>query len=229
MLYLFHGDSTKDSRVLLISALEKEKAAGHEIRTFDGEKITPRDLESTLNTASLFSQESLVIENLLSRLRSKDKDACLVLIKSYVGNKNIFLWEKKEITKAHLANLPTTAKVSNSRAPMLLFNWLETVYPGNLQNCLTLLHQVTAVTEDILVFTMLARQISYLIMMKSATSPKFAPWQMGKLRAQSAKWAESALQAMLYRLLEIDEAVKTGQTKLTFADHLDILLVNSLG
>lgn len=229
MIQIFHGDSTKDSRVLLVTALEKERVSGHEIRTVDGEKVTPRDLESTLQTESLFSQESLVIENLLSRLRSKDKDACLTLLKNYAGGKNIFLWEKKEITKANLANLPPSAKVSNSRPPQLLFNWLETVYPGNLQNCLTLLHQVVVGTEDILIFTMLARQISYLIMMKSATSPKFAPWQMGKLRAQAAKWEESALTSLLYRLLEIDEAVKTGQTKLSYADHLDILLLSSLG
>jgi DNA polymerase III delta subunit len=228
MLYLFHGDSTKDSRVLLISALEKERAAGHEIHTLEGEKIAPRDLESALQTESLFSEESLVIENLLSRLRSKDKDACLALVKNYVGDKNIFLWEKKEITKVNLANLPSSAKISNSRAPQLLFNWLETIYPGNQKSCLALLHDLRSTIDDLFLFTMLARQISYLIMMKSGTSPKFAPWQMGKLRSQAAKWEETALQSLLYRLLEIDEAVKTGQTKLSYADHLDILLVNSL-
>ena len=226
---IFHGDSTKDSRILLISAIEKDRAVGHEIRTLDGEKISPRDLESILQTSSLFSTETLVIENLFSRLRSKDKDACLILIKNYSGDKNLLLWERKEITKAGLAGLPSQAKISNSRAPQLLFNWLETVYPGNLTACLPLFHQVTLETEDILIFTMLARQISYLIMMKSATSPKFAPWQMGKLRAQATKWEESALTDLLCRLLEIDEAIKTGATKLSYADHLDILLVNSLG
>lgn len=229
MIQIFHGDSTSDSRVLLITATEKERASGHEVRTLDGEKITPRDLESTLQTASLFSQESLVIEGLFSRAKSRDKDSCLALIKNYAGDKNIFLWEKKEITKANLANLPNTAKISNSRAPQLLFNWLETVYPGNQKTCLALLHDLRFTIDDLFVFTMLARQISYLIIMKSATIPKFAPWQMGKLRAQAAKWEESALQALLYRLLSIDEAVKTGATKLSYADHLDILLLNSLG
>ncbi|MFZ2200104.1 MAG: hypothetical protein WAV40_04950 [Microgenomates group bacterium] len=223
MIYIFHGDGTGASRKLLQEAIAKDKAAGHEIRTVEGDKLAPRDLESALSTASLFSVESLVIENLLSRLRSKDKEACLDLLASYNGDKNIYLWDKKEVTPANLKKF-TKAKISNSKSPTALFTFLESIAPGNLQISLSLLHEVVRESEDIIVFTMLARQISYLNMMKSGTNPKFAPWQMGKLRAQANLWSDKQLELFISRLTEIDFSIKAGRSKLSYTDHLDILL-----
>lgn len=228
MLYIFHGEGTALSRTALQEALSRDKAAGHEIRTLEGDKLLSRDLDTALATASLFSQESLVIENLLSRLRSKEKDACLVLLANYTGDKNIYLWDKKEITKPNLVKL-SKAKVSLSKAPTALFTFLESIEPGNAEAALDLLHDVIKSTEDIIVFTMLSRQLSYLITIKSATSPKFAPWQLGKLRSQASKWTDKQLEHFLAELLKIDFAVKTGATKLSYADHLDLLLLNLLG
>jgi len=223
MLYIFHGDATAVSRKLLQDALTKEMELGHDVRTIEGDKLAPRDLESALATANLFSTESLVIENLLSRLRSKDKDTCISLLANYEGDKNIYLWDKREITKPNLAKL-AKAKVSNSKSPTELFTLLESLEPGSAKVSLGLLHQVLKSSEDIIVFTMISRQISYLIMMKSATNPKFAPWQMGKLRAQAAKWGDKQLESCLADLLQIDFKIKTGASKLSYADHLDLLL-----
>lgn len=225
---IFHGDGTVISRQLLQNAIAQDKSLGHEIRTLDGDKLAPADLDSTLATASLFSIETIVIENLLSRLRSKDKDACLESLAKYNGDKNILLWEKKEISKPNLAKLGQ-AKISTSKAPTALFSFMESIEPGNAKQALELMHQVLESTEDIIVFTMLARQLSYLIIIKSATSPKFAPWQLGKLRSQASKWEGKQLESFIAQLLKIDLSVKTGATKLSYADHLDILLVSLLG
>lgn len=227
MLLIFHGEGTSSSRKLLREAIQKDKLAGHEVRTLEGDKLSPRDLESTLATESLFSVETIVIENLLSRLRSKDKDKCIELISSYTGNKNIFMWDKKEITKPNLTKL-SKAKVSNSKSPTALFTLMESLEPGNAKQALDLLHQTVADTEDIIAFTMVARQISYLIMMKSGTSPKFAPWQIGKLKAQAAKWDDKQLEHFLAELLKIDLSIKSGFSKLSYTDHLDLLLSSLL-
>lgn len=223
MLYIFHGEGIGTSRKLLREAIDKDKLAGHEIRTLEGDKLVARDLESTLATESLFSTETLVIENLLSRLRSKEKDACIDLLSHYAGSKNIFLWDKKEITKPNLSKL-ATAKVTSSKAPTALFTFLESIEPGNATKSLGLFHKVVKETEDIIAFTMLARQISYLIIMKSATAPKFAPWQMGKLRAQASLWQNHELEHFLSELLKIDLSIKSGTTKMSYTDHLDLLL-----
>ncbi|MBP9670112.1 hypothetical protein KBD75_01795 [Candidatus Woesebacteria bacterium] len=223
MLNIYHGEGTGTSRKLLREAIEKDKLAGHEIRTLEGDKLSPRDLESTLATESLFSVETIVIENLLSRLRSKDKDACIDLLASYTGSKNIFLWDKKEITKPNLSKL-SKAKVSNSKAPTALFTLMDSLEPGNAKQSLDLLHQTVADTEDIIAFTMIARQISYLIMIKSGSSPKFAPWQVGKLKSLASKWGDKQLEHFLSELLKIDLSIKSGTSKLSYTDHLDLLL-----
>ncbi|MFH2085634.1 MAG: hypothetical protein ABII21_02540 [bacterium] len=229
MIQIFHGDGTATSRRLLQDAIEHDKSLGHEIRVLEGDKLLSRDLESILSTANLFSTETLVIENLFSRLRSKDKDSCIRLIASYSGDKNIFLWEKKKISKTVLSVIGTKAKISLSKAPTELFTFLESIIPGNAQQAIPLLHRVTVATEDIIIFTMLARQISYLIIIKSATSPKFPPWILNKLRSQAANWSSKQLEDFLAALLKIDFAVKTGATKLSYLDHLDILLLTLLG
>jgi hypothetical protein len=233
MISVFHGDGTATSRKLLQEAITKAKSGGSEIRFIEGDKLAPRDFDSWLSTDSLFGTETLVLENLLGRLRSKDKDACIDLLASYTGGKNILLWDKKEITAPNLKKL-TSAKISNSKAPTALFSFMESIELGNAARALDLLHDLVGarrgspVTEDIIVFTMLARQISYLIMMKSATSPKFAPWQMGKLRSQASKWTDKQLETFLAELLKIDLSVKTGNTKMSYTDHLDLLLTSLL-
>ncbi len=228
MIYIFHGEGSAASRQLLRLAVDKDKALGHEIHTLEGDKLLARDLESILSTSSLFSIESLVIENLLSRLRSKEKDACLDLLAKYQGDKNIYLWDKKEVTKPNLSKLSNSAKISLSKAPTSLFTLLESLEPGSAKRSLDLLHETIKDTEDIIAFTMIARQIGYLIMVKSGTSPKFAPWQIGKLKSQASKWQDKQLEDCLARLLKIDLSIKSGTSKLSYTDHLDLLLSDLL-
>lgn len=227
MLYIFHGDGSGTSRKLLREAVEKDKLSAREIRTLAGDKLDPKDLDSALSTASLFSTESLVIEGLLSRAKSRDKDACIDLIAKYQGDKNIYLWDKKEVTPPNLKKF-VGAKISNSKAPTALFTLMESLEPGNYAHSLSLLNEVVAGTEDIIVFTMVARQIGYLIMIKSGTSPKFAPWQIGKLKSQAVKWGDKQLEQFLSELLKIDLSIKSGTSKLSYTDHLDLLLSSLL-
>ena len=227
-LTIFHGDSSHDSRRLLNQELDRERSLGRETITLDGDKIMPRDLGTCLQTESLFNPLVLVIENLLSRLRSRDKDACLKLIAEYQGIKNIYLWDKKEVTKPNLTKLPQ-AKVFLSKIPTQLFALLESLSPGQAKPCLTLLHEVIKSSEDIIVFTMIARQVSYLLQISSATAPKFAPWQYVRLRSQAAKWSEKQLIHFHAELIRIDYQIKTGRSKLSYTDHLDLLLFNLLG
>jgi hypothetical protein len=227
MIYIFHGDGASASRRLLQDALTKEKDLGNDIRVLEGDKIAPRDLESALSTASLFAVESLLIENLLSRLRSKDKDRCIDLVLNYHGDKTIFLWDKKEVTPPNLKKF-TSAKISHSKSPTSLFNLLDSLYPGNLESSLTYLHEVVKESEDIIVFTMVARQIGYLIIMKTATTPKLAPFQMAKLRTQASRWDIQALEHFIAELTRIDLSIKSGKSKLSYTDHLDLLLSDLL-
>lgn len=229
MITIFHGDNSANSRAKLHEFLQQEKGKGNEIRYIEGDKLAPKDLDSILSTSNLFFSEVLVIENLLTRLRSKDKDTCLTLLKKYSGDKQIYLWDKKSVTKLTINKLGSNTKVIESKTPTVLFTLLETLEPGRSKEALSLFSEVVESTEDIVVFTMIARQLSYLIMMKSASNPKFSPWQAAKLKIQSSKWSNSQLQDFMSQLLKIDLSIKSGTSKLSYKDQLDILLLNLLG
>lgn len=226
---VFHGDNTVASRALLQQAISHDKDRGYDINQLDGTKLLAKDLSSALGTANLFATESLVIENLLSRLRSKEKDACLSLIAAYSSDKNLLLWDKKTVTKAVLTKLGSSAKVSESKAPQILFTFLDSIIPGNTKRSLSLLHELARSTDDILIFTMLSRQIANLLIVDSGTDLKFAPWQIGKLKSQAKAWRATELVKFHDELIKIDELIKTGSTKQSYLDHLDILLINLLG
>lgn len=228
-ILVFHGDDLRSSRLALSQALTSSRTEGREVRTLAGDKLPAKDLAEALGTASLFAQETLVIENLLTRLRSKEKDLCLDLISHYHGPKQVILWEKKTVTKLALSKLGKDQKVSESKTPQLLFTFLDSLYPGNAKRALSLLSTLAQSTQDILIFTLLARRAGDLLLAQSGSQLSFSPWQLTKLKTQAKLWSEDALIALHDRLIEIDERVKTGQTKLSYLEQLDILLVSLLG
>lgn len=223
--YLFHGDDQKSSRDNLFEIKKKHD----DIRELNGDKISPKDLESTLGTESLFGNETILIENLFSRLRSKDKDACIELLKNYQGSRDILIWEKKTLTKLTTGKLPKDWVIKESKPPSILFNFLDSIMPNNYQQASTLLTSLRTNSDDGLVFIMLARHISSLIQAKTATSIKLPPWQIGKLKAQASGWDINQLIHFYDELYLIDNKIKTGNTKLDLGSQLDILLLQVLG
>ncbi len=227
-IIVFHGDNPAASRTQLQTALAVERSRGSELLSLEGDKISPPDLENALLTDNLFTPTALVIENLLTRLRSRDKDRCLALLTNYAGPKNIYLWEKKETTKLTLNKFPKATKITLAKTPTALFALLESLRPGSATQSLSLLHQVVAVTEDIVAFTMVARQISQLLQVRAIATPKLSPWQLTKLQSQTKSWTEAELIHFHDELVRIDFAIKTGRSKLSYADHLDILFTTLL-
>lgn len=225
MIYLFHGDDNTASR----NNLFEQKKKHIDIRELNGDKLLPKDLESTLGTESLFGNETILIENLFSRLRSKDKDACVQLLISYRGNRDILIWEKKTLTKLTTNKLPKTWIIKESKPPALLFNFLDTIVPGNYQQATKILVALRKNTDDGLTFIMLSRHVSTLIQAKTATNLKLPPWQIGKLKSQASSWEISKLLFFYDELYKIDKKIKTGTTKLDLGSQLDILLLQVLG
>ncbi len=228
-IFVFHGDDQAKSRKLMRAQADLDIAAGHELRVVAADKIKPHELADIISTSSLFSTETLIIEGLLSRPKSKDKDILITLHKDYVGDKNLILWDKKEVAKTTTSKLPSTWKISLSKPPAILFNFLDALYPGNLNNIQALLRDLRPTVDEVFIFIMLTRHITSLLVASSATTPKLPPWQIGKLKMTAAKWGEPLLIKFHSELTRIDSQIKTGTTKLDYASQLDILLLSTLG
>lgn len=227
--YVFHGDDQANSRKLMRAQADIDIAAGHEIRVVAADKIKPHELADIISTSSLFSTETLIIEGLLSRAKSKDKDSCISLLKDYAGDKNIILWDKKEVAKTTTSKLPSTWKFSLSKPPAILFNFLDSLYPGNIKNIQSLLTTLRPTVDEVFIFIMLTRHITSLLVASSATNPKLPPWQIGKLKSRAALWGAAKLIHFHDELTRIDYQIKSGTTKLDYTSQLDLLLLSDLG
>ena len=224
--YIYHGDDTHASR----NNLFQQRQKSHNIKEINGEKTNAIDLSTSLATNNLFDTETILIDNLFSRPRSKEKDAAITVLSNYAGTKEILCWEKKAITKAVLAKLPKNWIIKESKPPALLFNFLDNIFPGNSQQAVNLFHELlNSSHEPAFIFIMLTRHINSLISAQSATNLRLPPWQIGKLKQQASKFSEAQLIYIVDKLFQIDLCIKSGKTKLDLQSQLDILLLQALG
>lgn len=228
MLTILHGDNLGASRKELNSSLDILKDQGVELVYLDGTKITRPELETALASSSLFFREALIIEGLLSRLRSKVKDSLLKLLAGYQGDKDIFLWESREVTKGSLTPFGGVAKIKLFKTPAVIFQFLESLKPGNYQTARKLLVTCGSTLESGFIFIMIARHVSSLLIAKSGDASKLIPFTRGRLLSQASLWDESKLLAFHSQLLALDRSVKTGTSKLDYLSQLDLLLISLL-
>ena len=171
------------------------------------------------------NQKPIVIENLLSLPRSKDKQVLIDIVLNN-NDKDVYLWDKKTITPAVKKQF-SNAKIQEFKAPKLVFKLLDLLKPKNPSNFLVLLHQTLGTEPTELVFYFLHRRVSQLIVaLDSPRELKGAPWQVGKLKSQAKQFNLKQLLRLHQDLVKIDFKIKSGKAVLPLASQLDLLFLN---
>lgn len=224
MIVLIHGDDTAKSRLKLVKYLEEAKSRGAVIKNLAGQKLTPSDLETALGSDTLFGQETvLVIEQLLAGVRSKQKTACIDLIK-HTTNSTI-LWESKTLTAAALKQLPT-AKVESFPIADTVFRWLDELSGQQTpQQRLQSLHRALKNAEAELCFAMLVRQVRLLIQVATNEPVAGAPFMIAKLRKQAKSFSLSQLLDWHQKLAAIDRTQKQSPRLFDMRQELELFLM----
>lgn len=221
---IIHGDNQIQSRNYLNLQVSLARQKGQEIIRLDGQKVGLTEIIQATGTSSLFGQEKVVIiENLLSRVRSAEKEQIITEISQSQGN--LILWEEKEISSASLKKLGPKFTPRFFKTPVILFKFLDSFYPGN-KNCLVLYRQVLAEQPAELVFYLLAKRLRQLIICQDGEAQNLglAPWQIAKLKSQAGKFTPAGLLDFYNQLLQIDFKVKTGQSKQDLTGLLLIIM-----
>ena len=211
MITVLHGDNAVLSRNSL--------PQGKDIVRLNAVDLTHENLTQELAGRSLFGGQSLVvIEGLLSLRPSKTKDELVGLVASSPQTE-IVLWEGKSVTAANIKKLGQV-KIQEFKIPALVFKFLDSL-------SLTDLHQAAKNDAAEFIFYLLHRRLAQLIQARDGGSTlKGAPWQIGKLKAQAAKYSLSQLVSLQGKLLEIDYSIKSGADDLPLLSQLDLVLVN---
>jgi hypothetical protein len=225
--YIFHGDDQVGSRKHLNILTAQLKEKGILIQSLAGKKITPAELEIAVATSNLFQKEAVLVEYLFSRPRSKDQKTCLAYLAGYQGDKDLILWDKKELTKTQLKLFPK-AIIKLSKTPVLLWRLIDSFLPDSRDSFLTLMHETAQESDEGFIFIMLARRVSDLIIAKSGDTSKLQAWTRSRIIGQAQTWDEATLIEIHSELTKHDHALKTGGSKLSYLESLDMIISTSL-
>lgn len=225
MITLLHGENIVASRDKLVELITQAKNRNKTIDRLDAKKLTPGFLQTKLIKQDLFGTERvIVIEDLLSLPRSKQKSALIDLVASCQAD--VILWGKRDLTKTMLKRF-NQAKIHHFKLSKNLFTWLDSLR-GDSQNTseqIKLLHQALNTEDAYLCFIMLARQIRMLIQAldNQLSGP---PWMVKKIQHQAQSFQLNQLLQIHSQLLEIDHRHKTSSNTLELDQELDLLLLN---
>ncbi len=228
MLTLIHGSDTASSRKYFLD--EKQKV--NDAVLLDADNVNLTDLAQLFDGGGLFGEtQHLFIEQLLTK---KKKNADLGDILKYLEKNapehTIILWEGKELEKGSL-NLIKTATVKAFKLPQSLFQFLDSIAPGNGKLLIKLFRQTIQTSEPEMVFFMLIRQVRILLVLcETDTSEtidevkRLAPWQKSKLEKQAKQFKSEQLLTLYTQLFHIEVGQKTGTLSSPVDSAIDFLL-----
>ncbi len=228
MLTIIHGDDVATSRNLL---LEFKKKFPNSV-TIDGEKVSLTELVQILDGEGLFDEnKAIIIEQILSKRKlTKSSDPIFNIIKEHTLEKDIILWEGKEIDKKVLSLFPHSL-IKTCKIPQTLFLFLDSLRPNNNKKLITLYHKSLETIEPEMVFYMLVRHVRILLSLINSKGEsieevkRLAPWQISKYQKQAKLFSEDQLLFLHKKLYKIDYQHKTGTLPVTLDTTIDILLL----
>lgn len=226
MIFLLHGDDIESSRKELNRL--RTGAKGKEIRSLDGRNLTDTALTQALESGSMFGGDTLVIiENLFGKLGKKQKLVSeLAEVINRSAQTDIILWEDKEVGSTVQRSLKG-ATVQLFKTPIALFQFLDSMRPGNANIGLALFQKTLTTHASELVHTMVIRRMRQLIMLKDNVTPDgLQGWQADRLTSQAKSFRMEKLLDMYKKLLDIEYSIKSGSSPFTLTQQLELWLIN---
>lgn len=231
MISLIHGDNLVASRNLLNEKIRQAKAKGiKDVVRLDGEKIDVTDLKQALESSSLFASDRLVIiENLFTRKQSKLKADLINNLLETDPKSELVIWESKAVSPAQLKKLPPSAKIHFLKIGPKIFQFLDSIAPGNHREMLLLMHGCITQESEEMVFYMLVRRVSVLIIAVDLGKnglDGMQGWQKDRLIRQANRFSLPQLLSLHERLYETDKKIKTGRNILPLSSLLDLIIAD---
>lgn len=142
-------------------------------------------------------------------------------------NSNLLIYYEGNAPVVITKNLPKDSKKEKFELPKIIFQFLDSFYPDNFENCLKLLDNVAKNEPIELVFHLLSLRMRELYWLKISKETLNLPsWRKTKLSSQAEKYSIENIQNMIKNLAGIDIKSKTGDNNLK--NMLDILIVKYL-
>jgi hypothetical protein len=182
-------------------------------------------LAASLTSQSLFAQDRLVVV-----------EASVIAGNSFFKwvSKNhrkfmftLVIYSDKKLPDSFIKQLPEGIRVEESKLSNKIWDFLESLYPGNSKACMSMLHSIEKKQPIELIFSSIVRQICdlYWISVSERTSP-YTGFRLDKLKKQAKRFRREELACLIDDLAKID--VKSKSSAAQLIDLLDIWISHRL-
>lgn len=221
-IIVVHGDNEIASRKRLNTLLTQAKERGLDIRNISQDSKTP--LVEAASIQGLFGESVLVVEN-PGKYSKKEIQGLFRTQKT--TQENILFFQSGFLTKGFLGFLPEESVVEEFKLPKVIYKFLDSFYPSNVHNSLTLLHLAAKNEPEELILHLLSRHLRDLYLLKiDPKSLDYPEWRILKLANQGRRFSPQKIASLINKLAEIDVSAKTSKESLI--SSLDLLIVTEL-
>jgi len=227
MIKILHGDNFAALR----GELFKIKSQSEEVISLDCRKLDLTNLIQAFEANSLFFNKKLVVLENANTLNLKT-DSTRQIVDYLAHSKSLntaVICSDKVLSPAFLNKLKG-AEISLFKHPVIIFKFVESLYPENTASSLSFLREALKNSEIELVFAMVVRQFRLLLAIRYNALvedvKRLASWQKGKLKHQADFFSEKSLLKSYKELMIIDYQIKTGKSVLNLTKRLELFIIN---
>lgn len=220
-IIILHGDYYEKTYDQLQFYKEKARSEGLEIIQIDLKK----DVSEQLVSKSLFEKEMVYILEDVNKLTNSDFNWLNSYSKKIKGN--LIIIDRNKIKSNLINKFSISPKVEEFKLPKVIWNFLDSFYPGNSSACLKIFQDLKDNEPDVFVFALLAKHLKDLIILKLDKEVlEYPKWRIAKLESQAGKFSLSDLKKIISEMSKIDIKVKTSNENLFHS--LDFLIATKL-
>lgn len=228
MITIIHGEDIASSRDFYYQL--KTKTADPIILA--GETIQLTDFMQAVDSGGLFDDsKTIFIEDLLSKKKSKEEiDALLEYLKSKEKEADLVLWEGKPISKSIISQFKK-AVIKDFSFPKHVFLFVEAFRPENGKQLIAQFHNLLKTNEPEFALFMLIRQVRLLLGLNSSDAnqidevARLQPWQKTRLQNQLRYFSKGKLISIYKQLYGIDINSKTGKLNSSLLQAITLFLL----
>ena len=209
-IIVLHGDDSVKSFDRLTKFVDSAKNRGWEVIT-----------NEFPNTPSLFGNDRLIIYRDYKLLRIND----IKMLDKFDGT--LVIYHEGILGQTFLKLLPKDTKIEEFKLPVILWNFLDGLYPGNSVRSIKEFHKIIERDAPEFIITLMAKLFRDLYWAKvDPASMPYPSWRIAKLKSQSSHFTDLLLTDIIELLSDIDIKVKTSKADLV--TELDLLIIKQL-
>ena len=221
-IIVLHGDDERKLYDRLSKFVEIARNRSWEVAYLDDRT---HFIQEELSSPSLFGTERFFIIRDTSRLGKKELDWITKSSATLPGN--LIIYHEGYLNQTLLKSLPKETKIEEFKLPVILWNFLDGLTPGNSERSIKQFHKIIEKDAPEFVFTLISKLFRDLYWVKiDPVSIPYPSWRVGKLKSQASKFTIEQLKYLIEKLSEIDIKVKTSKADLT--NELDLLIIKQL-